>query len=82
MDILVIIGLLSSALFLLLRLCITRNLYERLLVANSFSTQIILIILLFSAYREEGSLVDIALVYSCIGFLSTIAFSYYFKNKL
>ena len=81
MELLELIGILCSAVILLVKVCVTSNLYEKLLIANSFSSNIILAISLFAFYNNSISMIDVALVYACISFLSTISFSYYFENS-
>lgn len=82
METLALASLFFSLLLLLYKLLFTKDIYEKLLIANSLSTHAILIIISIAFYHDGSTaVIDIALIYSCIGFLTTIAFSHYFYNK-
>lgn len=75
-----LIGLFLSALILLFKACVTKDFYEKLLIANSFSTHVVLIVSLFAFYSDSVAIIDIALVYAFISFFSAVAFLYYFQS--
>ncbi|MBQ4874507.1 MAG: pH regulation protein F [Rickettsiaceae bacterium H1] len=74
-------ALFLSASILLIKVCVTKNFYEKLLITNSFSTHVVLIISVFSFYNNSVAMIDIALVYAFIGFLATISIGRYLENS-
>ncbi|WP_339046385.1 monovalent cation/H+ antiporter complex subunit F [Candidatus Mesenet endosymbiont of Agriotes lineatus] len=57
------------------------DIYSRLLVVNNFSTQAILFIAIMSVIVRSSFLLDVALVYASISFISTVAFMKFFLDK-
>ncbi len=82
MDHVLLAVLLLNSFILLTRLLVTHNVYEKLLLINSFSTHVIILISIFALNSDNMAMIDIALVYSFIGLVSTMVFSYYFQRGL
>ncbi|KJV69012.1 multiple resistance and pH regulation F family protein [Candidatus Neoehrlichia lotoris str. RAC413] len=55
-----------------------RDIYNRILAANLFSTYVIVLIVVLGVIRETLLFVDIALIYACINFVSTAGFMKFF----
>jgi len=55
--------------------------HDRMLAANLFGTNTVILIVLIGAMVDNPMYLDIALVYALINFTSTIAFLKFFKNK-
>ncbi len=53
---------------------------DRVIAINLMTTLIIAIILLLSAYFDEPSFVDVAILYAMIGFLMTVAVVKYLRK--
>ncbi len=56
------------------------DIYNRILAVNSFSTQAILLIVVISVIVDSILLLDVALVYASISFISTVAFMKFFLD--
>ena len=54
--------------------------YDRVLSANSFSTNILVLVVLIAFINDEMMLLDIALLYASINFIATVAFSRFFNR--
>lgn len=57
----------------LLRAWVGPALYDRVLAINAFGTATVLMISLFGFFNERPEFLDIAIVYSLINFIGTIA---------
>ncbi len=57
----------------LLRAWVGPTLYDRILAINAFGTATVLIIAIFGFYNERPDFMDIAIVYSLINFIGTVA---------
>ncbi len=56
---------------------------DRIVALNMISTKVIVIIVMVAVVTEQGSYVNVALVYAMIGFLTTIgATKYLLRGKL
>lgn len=53
---------------------------DRVIAINLMTTLIIAIILLLSAYFNESSFIDVAILYAMIGFLMTVAVVKYLRQ--
>ncbi len=49
------------------------NIYDKVIAFNNFSTQVVLLITALSTITHNFFLIDIALLYASISFISTIA---------
>ena len=58
-----------------------KTIWDRLLGLNVFSALIILLILMYALISEQSFLIDIAIVYSLLGFLGTLFISRYVERK-
>lgn len=56
------------------------SIWDRLLAFNLFSLHIVLIILIYAVMTELYYLIDMALVYALLGFLSIIFIARYIKR--
>ena len=48
------------------------SIWDRLLGLNLISTKIIIMIVIFASFQETAYLLDLAIVYTLLGFISTI----------
>lgn len=75
------IGLLILSLFSILIIIKGPTIWDRLLGLNLFSAKVILLILLFSILFDLPYLIDIAFVYTLLGFIGIIFISRFVKGK-
>ena len=78
---LVILVVLVSMALVLKRALVGPTTYDRILAANTFGTKTVILIVLLGVLTDEMMLLDIALVYVLINFVTTIGFLKYFKYK-
>lgn len=50
-----------------------KDIYTKLVAFNSFSTQVVLLITTISVFTQNFFLIDIALLYAGVSFMSTVA---------
>ena len=67
------LALLATMILTIARALIGPTLFDRLLAVNSFGTKIVLFIAVFGFLTDRPEFLDIALVYSLINFIGTIA---------
>jgi len=67
------LALLATMILTIVRALIGPTLFDRLLAVNSFGTKIVLFIAVFGFLTGRPDFLDIALVYSLINFIGTIA---------
>jgi len=67
------LALLATMILTIARALLGPTLYDRLLAVNSFGTKIVLFIAVFGFLTGRPDFLDIALVYSLINFLGTVA---------
>jgi len=72
---------LGYAVLVLLRILRGPTIWDRILGLNLFSAIIIMLILLISIIEDLNYLVDIAIVYSLLGFISIIFISRFVERK-
>ena len=73
---LVVLGVLAVLMLLcLIRAIIGPRFTDRIVAANMISTMTIVFILLLSYYQNEAFLIDVALLYAMLGFLSVVVIS-------
>ena len=81
---------LLSILLVILFLCLASYLvmvikgpsvWERLLGLNLVSTKIIVIVLIFASLQDTSYLLDYAIIFALIGYLSTIFITLFWKAK-
>lgn len=73
----------AVAILIVMGLALTRavlgpTLYDRILAINMFSTKTVLLIAVLSVIAGRADIVDIALVYALINFISVLAVLRYF----
>lgn len=67
------LALLATMILTIVRALIGPTLFDRLLAVNSFGTKIVLFIAVYGFLTGRPDFLDIALVYSLINFIGTIA---------
>lgn len=78
----VLMGLLFIlSLFSLLRVLIGKDIWDKVLGFNLFTSKFILIILLYSVTSELNYLLDIAMVYALLGFVSIVFITRFIQRK-
>lgn len=75
----VIIFLSISMLLLLARAMLGPSIFDRLLAANIFTTNIVVLIAVLAFAKDSPSYIDVALVYVFLNFTATIGFLRFFK---
>ncbi|PKM56450.1 MAG: pH regulation protein F [Firmicutes bacterium HGW-Firmicutes-3] len=73
--------LLLLSLLCLLRVLIGPTIWDRILGFNLFSAIFILIILLYTVIEDQSYLIDVALVYSLLGFISIVFITRFLQKK-
>lgn len=73
--------LLLLSIFPLIRILKGPSIWDRLLGLNLFSANIILLILMYALISNYSFLIDIAIVYSLLGFLGTIFIARFIERK-
>ncbi|RRD93693.1 pH regulation protein F [Clostridiales bacterium COT073_COT-073] len=73
-------ALVLSGLFHVIKIIVGPSIWDRLLGFNLFSLHIVLIILIYAAMTGLHYLIDIALVYALLGFISIIFIARYVKR--
>lgn len=78
----VLMGLLFIlSLFSLLRVLIGKDIWDKILGFNLFTSKFILIILIYSVTTELNYLLDIAMVYALLGFVSIVFITRFIQRK-
>jgi len=73
--------LLLLSLLCLLRVLIGPTIWDRILGFNLFSAIFILIILLYTVTEDQSYLIDVALVYTLLGFISIVFITRFLQKK-
>jgi multicomponent Na+:H+ antiporter subunit F len=73
------VAILVVMLIALARALLGPTLYDRILAINMFSTKTVLLIAVMSVVAGRGDMVDIALIYALINFISIIAVLRFFE---
>lgn len=73
--------LVVSMVLLLVRAILGPGIFDRILVANVFGTNIVLLISVLALANGDESYIDISLVYALLNFVATIALLKYFKGN-
>ncbi len=76
-----IVALLISMILILVRAFAGPTLFDRLLAVNSFGTKIILLIAIYGFFTGRPDFLDLALIYSLINFVGTIAALKFFEPE-
>lgn len=79
MWIAVIAFLSVSMIMLLIRAMLGPSIFDRLLAANIFTTNVVVLIAVLAFVKESPSYIDVALVYVFLNFVATIGFLRFFK---
>lgn len=64
-----------------IRIIIGPTIWDRLLGLNLVTTKLIMLIVLIASLRNETFLLDIALVYSLLGFIGITFMAIYIQNR-
>jgi multicomponent Na+:H+ antiporter subunit F len=73
--------LLLLSLLCLLRVLLGPTIWDRILGFNLFSAIFILIILLYTVIEDQAYLMDVALVYALLGFISIVFITRFLQKK-
>lgn len=73
------IAIVVSMALVIIRGIVGPSIYDRLLAANAFGTNIVLLIALLSFLVDDMMYLDVALVYALINFITTVALLKYVK---
>lgn len=76
-----IIAILAGMVLLLVRALLGPSLYDRVLAVNSFGTKTVLVLGLLFYVMDRPEFMDIAIVYTLINFVSTIAILKFFRYR-
>ena len=68
-----LIAIMIVMLIVFLRAWLGPSLYDRILAINTFGTSTVLVIAILGFYMQRPAFMDIALVYSLINFIGTVA---------
>ncbi len=79
MFIVATLALLVTMLLTLIRALLGPTIFDRILAVNSFGTKTVLLIAVYGFLTNRPDFVDIALVYSLINFIGTIAVLKFFE---
>jgi multicomponent Na+:H+ antiporter subunit F len=74
-----VLGVLASLAMVVVRGIVGPTAFDRILAANMFGTNIIVLIVLIGHARGSEFFLDIAMTYALVNFVSTLAFLRYFK---
>ncbi|WHH57695.1 monovalent cation/H+ antiporter complex subunit F [Petroclostridium sp. X23] len=77
--VLTILGVLALA--SVIRIILGPTIWDRLLALNLFSSKIIMLIVLFAVVMQKSYLLDIAIVYVLLGFISIIFIANFIQKK-
>ncbi len=79
MFVVITLALLVTMLLTLIRALMGPTIFDRILAVNSFGTKTVLLIAVFGFLTGRPDFVDIALVYSLINYIGTIAVLKFFE---
>lgn len=77
----IMILLFILSLFSLLRVLIGRDVWDKILGFNLFTAKFILIIVMIALINDLSYLLDIALIYSMLGFVSIVFITRFIQRK-
>lgn len=69
------------SLFSLLRVLIGSSIWDKILAFNLFSSKFILIILIYALVTDLSYLIDVAMVYALLGFVSIVFITRFIQRK-
>ena len=81
MIITAVISLLVALLLLVVRACLGPTIYDRILAVNAFGTITVLFLALIGFASGRPDFLDIALLYTLINFVATIAILKFFRYR-
>jgi multicomponent Na+:H+ antiporter subunit F len=77
-----LVAVFIAILLVLVRAIIGPGIFNRILAANIIGTQIVIAIALIGQWQQSFFLVDIALIYALINFITTIGLLRYIQHQL
>lgn len=69
------------AVLTLIKLFLSKSIWNKILLYNLFSTKFILILLCFAVMEEASYLIDISLIYSLLGFTGIIFITRFIRKR-
>lgn len=70
-----------SMLLLIIRAMIGPSFFDRILAVNSFGTTTVALIAILGVFFSDQSMLDVAIIYALVNFITTIAFLKFFHHK-
>ncbi len=77
----IMLGLFVLSSLILLKLFFQNSIWEKVLLFNLFSSKFVLILLVYSVLRGFNYLVDIAFIYSLLGFMSIVFITRFIRKR-
>jgi multicomponent Na+:H+ antiporter subunit F len=74
-----IFGILASMAMVIIRGIVGSTAFDRILAANLFGTNVVVLIVLIGHLRVTEFFIDVALTYGLVNFITTLALLRYFK---
>jgi len=65
----------------IVRMFLGPTIFDRLLCFNILSAKIVMAITLYALMTEQSSMLDVAIVYSLLAFVSTVLIARFIRNK-
>lgn len=75
------LALFVSMILLLIRALAGPSFFDRILALNSFGTVTVVLIAAIAFFMQEDSMLDVAIIYALINFVTTIAFLRFFQHQ-
>jgi multicomponent Na+:H+ antiporter subunit F len=73
--------LVVNMIVILAKILTTKSAYEKVMILNLFTSNIVAFIVLFSLFTPSNMVIDIALIYILISFIAVIAFLRFFSKE-
>jgi multicomponent Na+:H+ antiporter subunit F len=74
-----ILGILAAMVMVIIRGIVGGSAFDRILAANTFGTNVIVFIVLLGHWQRTEFFIDVAITYSLVNFVTTLALLRYFK---
>ncbi len=78
---LIMLSLFVLSALILLRLFFKNSIWEKVLLFNLFSSKFVLILLAYSIMKGLNYLIDIAFIYSLLGFMSIVFITRFIRKR-
>jgi multicomponent Na+:H+ antiporter subunit F len=76
-----ILGVLAGMAMIVIRGIVGPTIFDRILAANMFGTNVIVLIVLLGHIKGTEYFIDVALTYGLVNFITTLALLRYFKYE-